>query len=294
MPKFRKIPVEIDAWRWTPPELIQPVPEWLGAAIDTCRIVIDLGIKTATLARPIGSVIAHHGDWLIREENGDLDVCCNVDFVKLYQPAVPGVFVPEGLEFSDADLLQDGHITWMAPRDAELRSGPLDPATPMCEYCGARVFDPCSGKHPGDADSVNCQLPPGTVYVDDRRKNLIGGPGVAMSMDDPAHPSNRDAAFLVALTSTINSHSRENGSDTPDFILGQFLMTCLTAFDVAVSKRTKWYGGSEAMLERIHDLQAKLAVEGAHVEAGHAEIARLNTEIERITRRQQGELMGKG
>lgn len=38
----------------------------------------------------------------------------------------------------------------------------------------------------------------------------------------------------------INHYSAENGSDTPDFILAEFLMDALTAFDRAVSARSAW------------------------------------------------------
>ena len=40
----------------------------------------------------------------------------------------------------------------------------------------------------------------------------------------------------------INRHSAESGSNTPDFILAQFLMKCLTAFDAATQQREDWYG----------------------------------------------------
>ena len=40
----------------------------------------------------------------------------------------------------------------------------------------------------------------------------------------------------------INSTSSENGSDTPDFILAEYLTDCLTAFDKATIAREKWYG----------------------------------------------------
>lgn len=46
--------------------------------------------------------------------------------------------------------------------------------------------------------------------------------------------------------------------------------------------------------ERIRHLEAQLEAEGEHTAAANANIDRLNTEIERITRRQQGDLMGKG
>ena len=40
----------------------------------------------------------------------------------------------------------------------------------------------------------------------------------------------------------INCNSAENGSNTPDFMLAEFLTDCLTAFDRAVKAREKWYG----------------------------------------------------
>ena len=40
----------------------------------------------------------------------------------------------------------------------------------------------------------------------------------------------------------INCNSAENGSDTPDFILAEYLSDCLAAYDRAVAAREKWYG----------------------------------------------------
>lgn len=40
----------------------------------------------------------------------------------------------------------------------------------------------------------------------------------------------------------LNQHSAENKSDTPDFILAQFLIGCLRSFDKAVVLRDQWYG----------------------------------------------------
>lgn len=40
----------------------------------------------------------------------------------------------------------------------------------------------------------------------------------------------------------INKHSAENESNTPDFILAQFLIGCLSAFNEATKTRDKWYG----------------------------------------------------
>ena len=40
----------------------------------------------------------------------------------------------------------------------------------------------------------------------------------------------------------INRTSAENGSNTPDFILAEYLTDCLAAFDKASRAREKWYG----------------------------------------------------
>ena len=39
----------------------------------------------------------------------------------------------------------------------------------------------------------------------------------------------------------INKNSLENGSDTPDFILAEYLTDCLKAFDKAVVRREEWF-----------------------------------------------------
>ena len=49
-------------------------------------------------------------------------------------------------------------------------------------------------------------------------------------------------AFRKELTELINRNSIENGSDTPDFILSDYLMNALAAYESAVNKRSKWYG----------------------------------------------------
>ena len=41
---------------------------------------------------------------------------------------------------------------------------------------------------------------------------------------------------------SINAHCAENGSNTPDFILAQYLVASLAAFDAAVDARERWYG----------------------------------------------------
>jgi hypothetical protein len=48
--------------------------------------------------------------------------------------------------------------------------------------------------------------------------------------------------FKKELEELINKYSKENGSDTPDFILAEYLYNCLLVFDVATIKRENWYG----------------------------------------------------
>lgn len=39
----------------------------------------------------------------------------------------------------------------------------------------------------------------------------------------------------------INCESAEKGSETPDWILAEYLIDCLAAYDKAVQAREKWY-----------------------------------------------------
>ena len=51
------------------------------------------------------------------------------------------------------------------------------------------------------------------------------------------------------ISSAINCHSAENGSNTPDFILGEFLITVLEAWDTACKRRDEWYGVTHEPVE---------------------------------------------
>jgi acyl carrier protein len=44
------------------------------------------------------------------------------------------------------------------------------------------------------------------------------------------------------LTDLLNQYSAENGSNTPDFILAEYLLESLRAFERAVVARERWYG----------------------------------------------------
>ena len=47
--------------------------------------------------------------------------------------------------------------------------------------------------------------------------------------------------FEEELRELLNKHSMENGSNTPDFILAEYLVNCLTLFEKINNDRQKWY-----------------------------------------------------
>ena len=50
--------------------------------------------------------------------------------------------------------------------------------------------------------------------------------------------------FEHELESLLNRYSKENDSDTPDFILATYLLDCLRSFNAALVRREVWYGRS--------------------------------------------------
>ncbi len=46
--------------------------------------------------------------------------------------------------------------------------------------------------------------------------------------------------FKKELEMLLNKYSKENGSDTPDFILAEYLDNCLKNFDNIVNQKNKW------------------------------------------------------
>lgn len=53
------------------------------------------------------------------------------------------------------------------------------------------------------------------------------------------HP---DGLFHKELTQLINKYSKENNSGTPDFILANYLDSCLKIYEETVRQREKWHG----------------------------------------------------
>jgi hypothetical protein len=67
--------------------------------------------------------------------------------------------------------------------------------------------------------------------------------------------------FQKELAALINKHSVENESDTPDFILAEYLNTCLDAFGAAMDARDQWYKNGIPMKTLDYKIQ-KVETEG--------------------------------
>jgi hypothetical protein len=52
----------------------------------------------------------------------------------------------------------------------------------------------------------------------------------------------KDESFSKELQSLLNRYSKENNSNTPDFVLAGYIENCLTAWNVATQQRESFYG----------------------------------------------------
>lgn len=49
-------------------------------------------------------------------------------------------------------------------------------------------------------------------------------------------------AFAKDLEALLNRHSMEHASNTPDFLLARYLLSCLKAWNETSTAREHWYG----------------------------------------------------
>lgn len=54
--------------------------------------------------------------------------------------------------------------------------------------------------------------------------------------------------FRADLETVINRYSMENGSNTCDFILAEYLTDCLAAYDKATNRRERWYSREPSLI----------------------------------------------
>ena len=68
---------------------------------------------------------------------------------------------------------------------------------------------------------------------------------IVEQMNTPLDTIEPATSFLKELTHLLNRYSKENDSNTPDFILAEHLVDCLTALNRAIKKRSGWYGDGQ-------------------------------------------------
>ena len=66
--------------------------------------------------------------------------------------------------------------------------------------------------------------------------------------------------FEDELKSLLNRYSKENASNTPDFILAEYLMKCLDTYSLTVQRRDAWYSKSmplppSELLKELDDIK---------------------------------------
>jgi hypothetical protein len=72
--------------------------------------------------------------------------------------------------------------------------------------------------------------------------------------------------FRTELENLINEHCMENGSNTPDYVLAQFIDNMLMAFDIAVNSRETHFGRDkvkdkyEVPIDKVFDFSNDIEV----------------------------------
>jgi len=100
----------------------------------------------------------------------------------------------------------------------------------------------------GITDTVDCEgMPNHLIDINDMPMK-----GMINVEDDLKKAADKSIAFRKELEILINMFSKENGSDTPDFILANYMANMLGAFDTAVQARTEWYESETPINEMIN------------------------------------------
>jgi hypothetical protein len=68
-----------------------------------------------------------------------------------------------------------------------------------------------------------------------------------------------DQNFRKELEGVLNRYSMENGANVPDFILADYLINCLIAFDSGVNARERWHGRVPGWREEMHQADPGLS-----------------------------------
>lgn len=63
-----------------------------------------------------------------------------------------------------------------------------------------------------------------------------------MTIEEQEDKPNPEGSFHKELTQLINKYSKENSSNTPDFILANYMHGSLKIYEETVRQRDNWYG----------------------------------------------------
>lgn len=77
--------------------------------------------------------------------------------------------------------------------------------------------------------------PDGTATISDKKPR----PTIDQVL---AEENSRPYSFTERLQHLLNEFSKENNSNTPDFVLAAYMENCLTAFNLATHRREQFYG----------------------------------------------------
>ena len=61
--------------------------------------------------------------------------------------------------------------------------------------------------------------------------------------------------FLKDLAALINRYSIEGGSNTPDFILADYMLMALENYEAANNRRERWYGRDATPVKEVKDYE---------------------------------------
>lgn len=144
---------------------------------------------------------------------------------------------------------------------------PEEPVTGLClichetqTTCSSGLCEKCYAPDEPVTECQDCGVPLATAEQINKRcspcmvakTELLGttmdewyGGFSKIESTEPVIQDSRITELQKAISQAINSVSAENGSDTPDFILAEFLTECLMAWNKATRKRNDWHSPEE-------------------------------------------------
>lgn len=58
---------------------------------------------------------------------------------------------------------------------------------------------------------------------------------------EPTQTNEKEEALIREVATVLNKYSQENRSNTPDFMLSEFMLGCLNVYENTIVARNAWY-----------------------------------------------------